>query len=739
MTRPTRPIPTLLTVLALVLVTWPLAAAPEGIDAYSDHARPAALVEELAAIHPATDDSCYSTGEPGCWADRLRRSEALLAEHPDDVLVHVVYQDLRIFQPGPDRPAVEELRRRYAERLAERPGDPVAAYLHDRLLPAEERMVALREATERMPELPWPHRDALFRLSYVVDTTTSEELNHHLERFLDLNQGSPLWVLGYANDGRPEVWAPRVAELRRKLEASTPKIRSYALPGLWAVEFRTRPLSEHDEQRKRVLQDVEALQAAELNGELEWWQALQKGFELALAPERAEAARAGLAEQFPCSNLALRKERERWQAEHEHGGVLTGIWRAMMSGETFSAPPELLAAARQWTEKCPHVYRPLDFYRFAAAVGHPDLPEAELRREIDRFLATWEEHRETRGYLPTPYWIVGRQLLARGLDVERALELFEAERRFAAWFRDGELMDNLHEKVRKMMRFKERHEDLRITVDLAEAQLALDRLDVAEGELETARDLLDELWRNEAAQQRLLPYQIRHWQLRSELAEERGHLVDALAFAQRAEGFRPEGEEPDPRLHRLWQRLGGGEEGWQALRGRLEDEKEEMVVAEMTPWVEVGEPLRELELIDAEGRRWSREDLAGKAVLVNLWATWCMPCRAELPYVQELAEEVREREDVLVITFNTDADPGPVVPFLQSEGYDFPALLAQEYLADYGGFFVGTRRRIPQNWLIDPEGVVVRQQQGFLVEEADGWVAEMKSRLEALAPAEEGP
>ena len=99
---------------------------------------------------------------------------------------------------------------------------------------------------------------------------------------------------------------------------------------------------------------------------------------------------------------------------------------------------------------------------------------------------------------------------------------------------------------------------------------------------------------------------------------------------------------------RLWKELGGTDQGWSAYLARV-DSKTKPESAEVATWNSKDTALAEFELTDLDGRKWSTADLKGKVALINLWATWCGPCREELPYVQKLREKMKDRKDVVIL------------------------------------------------------------------------------------------
>lgn len=79
-----------------------------------------------------------------------------------------------------------------------------------------------------------------------------------------------------------------------------------------------------------------------------------------------------------------------------------------------------------------------------------------------------------------------------------------------------------------------------------------------------------------------------------------------------------------------------------------------------------------------EGESISLADLRGQAVLVNLWATWCPPCRAEMHAIQKLYDEYKDQGFVvLAVNMTYQDDPSAVLAFVQENNLTFPILLEE--------------------------------------------------------------
>lgn len=95
-------------------------------------------------------------------------------------------------------------------------------------------------------------------------------------------------------------------------------------------------------------------------------------------------------------------------------------------------------------------------------------------------------------------------------------------------------------------------------------------------------------------------------------------------------------------------------------------------------------------------------DTKGSLVMLNFWASWCSPCRAEMPSMQRLWEELKQ-DDFLLLAVSVGERKETVASYIEEEGYTFPVLL------DPGGVGAGIFQvqGIPVTWLIGPDGMII--------------------------------
>jgi len=118
---------------------------------------------------------------------------------------------------------------------------------------------------------------------------------------------------------------------------------------------------------------------------------------------------------------------------------------------------------------------------------------------------------------------------------------------------------------------------------------------------------------------------------------------------------------------------------------------------QLRPWT--GGPAPQLALQDLDGRSHRLEDYRGKVVLINFWATWCEPCRAEMPALNKLRASLAGHP-FAVLAVNLAESEARVRRFMEQVPLDFPVLLDR----DSGASKAWKARVLPVSFVVDAEG-----------------------------------
>ncbi|SDH86386.1 Peroxiredoxin [Alteribacillus persepolensis] len=143
------------------------------------------------------------------------------------------------------------------------------------------------------------------------------------------------------------------------------------------------------------------------------------------------------------------------------------------------------------------------------------------------------------------------------------------------------------------------------------------------------------------------------------------------------------------------------EEGTGPSANEFDIQQEDTEADSQGDWLKTGEKAPDFTLQTLDGKEVSLSDYRGERVLINFWATWCPPCRAEMPDMQKLYEE----HDVNILAVNlTETEPGvqSVETFAEDFELTFPLLLDEE-IAVANAYGV---QPIPSSFFIDREGIV---------------------------------
>jgi thiol-disulfide isomerase/thioredoxin len=120
------------------------------------------------------------------------------------------------------------------------------------------------------------------------------------------------------------------------------------------------------------------------------------------------------------------------------------------------------------------------------------------------------------------------------------------------------------------------------------------------------------------------------------------------------------------------------------------------------------DPAPDFKLSGLDGKPVTLADSHGKVILLNFWATWCGPCRAEIPDLVELQTKYKDRLQILGLVVDDD-DQDAIKEFSQTFGINYPVALAtNDIRKQYGGIVA-----LPTSFVLDAEGRIVQKHEGL--------------------------
>ena len=119
----------------------------------------------------------------------------------------------------------------------------------------------------------------------------------------------------------------------------------------------------------------------------------------------------------------------------------------------------------------------------------------------------------------------------------------------------------------------------------------------------------------------------------------------------------------------------------------------------------------DFELTDADGRKVKLSDYKGKVVLLNFWATWCGPCKLEIPWFKDFEKRYKD-QGFAVLGVSMDEDGWDAVkPYVQDKQVNYRVMMATELVAQmYGGV-----EALPTTFVIDREGKIASTHVGLVM------------------------
>ncbi|MXX09986.1 MAG: TlpA family protein disulfide reductase [Nitrospira sp. SB0677_bin_15] len=120
---------------------------------------------------------------------------------------------------------------------------------------------------------------------------------------------------------------------------------------------------------------------------------------------------------------------------------------------------------------------------------------------------------------------------------------------------------------------------------------------------------------------------------------------------------------------------------------------------------DMGSQAPDFQLIDLQGNWQALPDYRGKVVLLNFWATWCGPCRVEMPSMEHVYQDLKN-EGFAILAISSDPQGSIVTrPFVEAQGLTFPILHDSDYQVS-GSYGV---RTLPMSFLIDRNGTLTQR------------------------------
>ncbi|MGA2774167.1 MAG: TlpA disulfide reductase family protein [Bryobacteraceae bacterium] len=638
---------------------------------------------------------------------RRKLLDGALLDQPDDLFVHRQYQRF-VKTLGDDEIAAAAAK--YRKLVDEHPDDSLYLYLYGLMLDGRntgEAVKLLNRSLETDSSNPWPHLalSEIYQFGRLVDKRKSTE---QVTRFFESCPGS---LDSSALEAALERTSPETAgKIAAGVRARLAKVDDPRLlerySELWDLELKATPASRLKDVRATVAADLAKLRAAPPPERVGWYQMLKNGAKAAGDAEGVTAADDEILKRFPNDSAALDILRSRFRNSHPYKSDFSPAQKQEQAAASLTFAGEML-------KKWPGDVR-LMVMQFVAILALDDAPPARVRQVVESFLEhMWTDH-DVSGY-PPPEYQAAETYVRRGIGLERVPEFVQKglgglERRLETDAKNDSTDPKELESDRKSVE-RYRVEGLRILVDLYTRTGEPGKAAAALEEVRTQppKDGFDSAFYRQAAR----------------VAELNGHKLDALAYLETAvdrwKGQAKDKADMSADIERLWKDLGGTPETRQLWAVRKPPVVE---VSSETEWGKPEGMLTGFELEDTTGKLWRLKSLEGKTVAINIWATWCGFCVAEHPAFQKLYDKLKDRPDVVLLTFNVDESVAEIDPYMKKNGYTFPVIPAQA-LVNTVLPVVG----IPRNWIFDTKGVFRWEQVGYNSSDAD-WETKFLEILE---------
>lgn len=606
----------------------------------------------------------------------------------------------------------------WAERMrGQHPDQPVYALLQAMALVGKDTGAAVRDMEALEAKQP-PISRAYAELAGIFESGKQKDLDRarrELEGFLKLCP-APLEAATISlitRVGAPATVSRIAADVRKRLEPQDIGTMIDVWEALWRAEFKAHPVTEHDALRKQIAADLARLEKSSRRQELRWVQFLHGGYESAGDLAAANRINEEILTKYPRSEAAKDIVVSRWRKERPYP-------QNGSEADIQAYRRESLAKAREWLKVWPGdtFLRDQEFNALRQLDGTaPD----DVVKCAERLLADYRKNPNWYGMPPVEFRVAS-EFVKNKVHLDQ-VPVIVAEAYSTAFERNADALssDRYPDDVKTMIgrsRSYLKLERAKVMIDYYAAVNRPERLTEVEADLASIQ------FDRPGEKASLLEVQ-------GKAAEAAGRKMDSLLLYRSSMMVRespprpPAKDELPAKIERLFKELGGTPATYALLTDK--SAAKPTVVGE-SRWERPKKPIPSFTHTDLEGKTWKLAALEGKTVLINLWATWCGPCRSEHPDFQKLYDKLKGRSDVSVISFNIDDDTGKVAPYMKENKYTFPVLLASETV---NAVLDGVA--IPQNWFVDAKGKLQWLQVGYGSE--PNWQDMMTAKLEEVAKA----
>ena len=626
-------------------------------------------------------------------SERNKILDLSLAEHPEDYFL--LAARLQSVERSSDmRLDHANLGLEWAKAQRDKYDRPIYTLLYAKALAGTNTPESIRllESLETAhPELTRAHLELISAGSFGKFKDKARE-QRELDEFFKACpaplSGSALQTL--ARTGTREQMARTAEALRKRLQADPDTAKFQAeWSALWSLEFKSHPPAEHPAVRKQVAEDLAHFEQAGRH-DVRWMVFLREGYESVGDKAAVDRINDAIVKDYPASDEAKETVQDRWRKKYPYPKEKDQL-------EAYERAS--LEAGQEWHKRWPDDSLILDRI-FGALTELPDTTAKQVETAADQLLAAYRKNPNWYGFPPVELQ-VAEVLVKRKIHLDQVPGLVEegyrsSEARNRRQLRDDRYPDDLRGQF----------EDSNVSLRLERARVLLDYY-AAVKQSEKAAEVAAELAMLNPSKPYLKTSLLAR---RAQAAEVQGRKLDALMLyraAVEARGATPVSpmakDTPEENLDRLWKELGGTSAGYALLMDKPKGD-----AATDSRWERPKNPLPAFAVSDLQGKTWKLANLEGKAVLINIWATWCGPCREEHPEFQKLYDKLKTRPDVAVLSFNVDDDLGKVEPYMKENKYTFPVLLGKEVVDT-----VVPALAIPRNWFVNTKGKLEWEQVGY--------------------------